>query len=68
MHPHTARTLSTCAIWIAVAVILTFGVFRMTWDGISGLFVLPMAILIICGMAGYATSEVWKQPQPRQWP
>jgi preprotein translocase subunit SecF len=35
MSSELSKTISTCAIWIALAVILTFGVFRDSVDGFT---------------------------------
>ncbi len=30
---NSARTISTVTIWLSIAIILTFGVFRLSWNG-----------------------------------
>jgi hypothetical protein len=50
-----SKTISTCAIWLATAVILTFGVFRMNGDMVF--FWITTAM--IAGIAYAATRVVW---------
>lgn len=65
MSSHTAKAISTSAIWMSVAIVLTFGVFRMNYDGILGLFMLPGIVAMLGGFAWYATREVWNaSPTP----
>jgi hypothetical protein len=61
MTSEVAKTISTCAIWLATAVILTFGVFRVTMSGgvESFCFLFVVAPLIIAGAAAGATTAVW---------
>ena len=66
MTNHTAKAVSTAAIWLAVALVLTFGVFRMTWDGILGILLLPGITAMLGGFAWYATREVWNAPPQPQ--
>jgi hypothetical protein len=60
MTSELAKTISTCAIWLATAVILTFGLFRM--NGSTEFFV--FTTLIIAGAAGGATAAVWYTREP----
>src|SRR3954471_408644 len=53
-----AKAISTSAIWLSTAVILTFGLFRMNGDFLF--FFLGMAI--IAGAAAGATVAVWHRP------
>jgi hypothetical protein len=62
MTNEIAKTISTCAIWLATAVILTFGLFRM--NGSTEFFV--FTTLIICGAAAGATSAVWYTRGPAE--
>ncbi len=55
MANELARTISTCAIWAATMVILTFGLFRM--NGSTEFFVITT--MIVCAAAGGATAAVW---------
>ncbi len=63
MASEVAKTISTCAIWLAMAMVLTFGLFRMNG---STLF-FAIITLIIAGAAFGATVAVWYQP-PRLAP
>ena len=64
MGSDTAKAVSTCVIWLATAVIMTFGLFRMNGDFLF--FFLGMAI--IAGAAAGATVAVWQRSQPRTPP
>ena len=55
MTDQLSRTIATCAIWLATAVILTFGLFRMTGET----FFFLIATLVISGAALGATAVVW---------
>ena len=55
----SARTMSTIALWLSVAVILTFGVFSNYWPGGSGLSVLLIIVALICGAASAATAMIF---------
>jgi hypothetical protein len=61
MQDSTARAISTVGIWLAVAIILTFGVFRMNWGDIIATIFMAIIVLIICAAAGIATAAVWGQ-------
>ena len=58
MSSELAKTISTCAIWAATAVVLTFGLFRM--NGSTEFFV--FVTLIIAVAAAGATAAVWCGP------
>jgi len=68
MTDQLSKTIATCAIWLATAVILTFGLFRMTGD----MFFFLVATMVIAGAAFGATAVVWhvrqvgpnKEPSP----
>ena len=66
MHDNTAKTIATVGIWLSVAIILAFGVFRFNWNGDSALFVLAMCVLAICGAATISTAVIWvgRRPKP----
>jgi hypothetical protein len=65
MASHSAKALSTAAIWLSVAVVLTFGVFRMSYDGILGILMPPGMVALLGGFAWQATREVWNgSPAP----
>ena len=59
---NSARTIATLAIWLAVAMILTFGVFRVNWTGAAGMSVILMLVALICAAATITTAIVcgWK--------
>lgn len=59
MGSEAAKAISTCGIWLATAVILTFGLFRMNMDFLA--FFLGTAI--IAGAAAGATAVVWQNPR-----
>jgi hypothetical protein len=59
MRDTTARALGTIGIWISVAVILAFGVFRINWNGDSALFAMFLTVVVICGGATISTAAVW---------
>jgi len=61
MQDSTARAISTVGIWLAVAIILTFGVFKMNWGDIIATMFMAIIVLIICAAAGIATAAVWGQ-------
>jgi hypothetical protein len=59
MTSELAKAVSTCAIWAAMATILTFGLFRM--NGSTEFFIFTTFILA-CAAAG-ATAAVWLSPR-----
>jgi high-affinity Fe2+/Pb2+ permease len=59
MTSELAKTISTCAIWGAMATILTFGLFRM--NGSTEFFVITTFILACA--AAVATAVVWLSPR-----
>jgi hypothetical protein len=56
MSNELAKAISTCGVWLSTAVILTFGLFRMTEK--DPVFFL-MISLVIAGAAAGATVAVW---------
>ncbi len=59
---NSARTISTITIWLSVAMILTFGVFRLHWTGTAGLSVVLIIVALMC-CAAIITSAIvfgWK--------
>ena len=68
MNNELAKTVSTCAIWVSLACILTFGIFKMNANGelvvILVVFCLPV---MIAGCAVKATAVIWQAP-PSQPP
>jgi hypothetical protein len=68
MNSELSKTISTCVIWLAVACILTFGLFKMNMSGDVAfiiLFVIP-AIMVL-GAVG-ATAIIWKSPRDDKKP
>jgi hypothetical protein len=55
---NSARMISTVALWLSVAVILTFGVFRMDWTGAAGMSVLLILVVFICVAATATTAMI----------
>jgi hypothetical protein len=56
MTNELAKTISTSSIWIATAVILTFGLFRMSGDF---LFFFCVSV-VIAGAAAGSTALIWQ--------
>ena len=48
MNSELSKTISTCTIWLSVACILTFGIFRMNING--GMFVFLLCFCIPVAM------------------
>jgi hypothetical protein len=59
---NSARTIATISVWLSVATILTFGVFRTHWTGASGMSVLLIIVALICATATVASAMIfgWK--------
>lgn len=55
---NSARTITTIAIWLSVAMILTFGVFRMNWSGAAGMSVLLILFVVLCVTATATTAMI----------
>jgi len=61
MNNELAKTISTCAIWLSVACILTFGIFKMNVNGYTVVFLVEFCLpAFIVGAAVKGTSEIWK--------
>ena len=60
MTAELSKTISTCTIWLATAVILTFGVFRMNGE----LLFFFVTTATIAGAAVGATALVWQPTKP----
>jgi hypothetical protein len=56
---NSARTISTITIWLSIAVILTFGVFRLNWTGATGLSVVLIIVAMICSAATVTSAVVF---------
>jgi len=59
MHDNLARTISTVAIWLGVTVILTFGVFGVSWTDAVALFFMFLVVGVICAAAAFSTAAIW---------
>jgi hypothetical protein len=59
---NSARTISTITIWLSIAMVLTFGVFRLNWTGTAGLSVVLIIVALICSAATITSAIVfgWK--------
>lgn len=69
LSENSARTMSTIALWLSVAVILTFGVFSVQWIGGEGMSVLLLVVVVICLAATTATAMIfgwrpWVRKEP----
>jgi hypothetical protein len=56
---HHGKTFNTCTIWLATAVILPFGVFRMNADFLF--FMCVPAIIALCAFG--ATAVIWQSKE-----
>jgi hypothetical protein len=59
VNDQSSKAVSTVGIWIAVAIVLVFGVFRMNWNGDVAMLLMVLIVIIICGAAGVSTAAVW---------
>jgi len=59
---NSARTIASIVLWICVAIILTFGVFRSHWTGGAGMSVLLIVVAVICAAATATMAMIygWK--------
>jgi hypothetical protein len=55
---NSARTIATIALWLSVATVLTFGVFRTHWTGAAGMSVLLILVVVICSTATATTAMI----------
>jgi hypothetical protein len=55
---NSARTIGLITIWLSIATILTFGVFRLNWTGGSGLGVVLIAVALTSAAATISTAFV----------
>ena len=61
MNSELSKTISTCAVWLAVACILTFGVFQShaaSDFAVMVIFLFAPAIVVFGAVA--ATQAIWK--------
>jgi ABC-type maltose transport system permease subunit len=54
-----ARAIGTVGIWLAVSIILAFGVFRLNWNGDSAMLILLLIVVMVCTAASISTAAVW---------
>lgn len=57
----TARTLITISLWFGVTIILTFGLFKMRFQGAEALFLITLLVLLA---AVVTTAIVWLNKPP----
>jgi len=68
MNSELSKTISTCAIWLSVACILTFGFFKMNISGDAAFIILLLVpALTVLGAVG-ATTVIWKPPREDKKP
>jgi len=62
LSDNSARTIATITIWLSVTVILTFGVFGVSWTGTAALGVVLGIVTILCSAATITSAIVcgWK--------
>ncbi len=58
LSDNSARTIATVTIWLSIAMILTFGVFRMNWTGAAGLSAVLIIVAITCSAATIVSAMV----------
>ncbi len=65
MNHELAKTISTCVIWLSIACILTFGIFKLNANGDLVVFLVLFCLpVLFVGGAVKATMEIWKsRPQ-----
>jgi len=54
----SARTIAVVAIWLSLAVILTFGVFNVHWNGAAALGAVLIIVAVTCAAAIIASALV----------
>jgi ABC-type maltose transport system permease subunit len=60
MLDNTTRLISTITIWTAFTIVITFGICRMNFHGLTGLIAFLFIIAMLCLAAVKATALVWK--------
>ena len=55
----TGRVVATTAIWAALTVILVFGVFSISWNGVLGAVGVVFVTLGLAAAAVFGTRAVW---------
>jgi len=61
-HPMTselAKTISTSAVWVSTAVLTTFGLFRMNFNGELGGVILLLIVVAVFAGATLGTIAIW---------
>jgi hypothetical protein len=58
MHDNVAKTMSTVCIWLGLTVVLTFGVFKINWNGEMAMMLMFLSVVVICTAAGFSTAFV----------
>jgi len=61
MNSELSKTISTCSVWLAVACILTFGVFSTHVNGDVAIFIIFLCVpgILVFG-AVVATKAIWQ--------
>lgn len=63
MTSEIARTIATCSIWLAAAMILTFGgIFKISGDSAVVLAIMVGVPVVVCGAAAFSTRAIWTAP------
>ena len=59
---NSLKLFATTSIWLSLALVLTFGVFRLNWSGVSAMAAVLLLIIIISTAATACTAMVfgWK--------
>lgn len=60
MLDNTARMIGTVGIWIAYAIIMAFGLCRMSFSGVDGAPVFVISVIVISVATVIATRIVWR--------
>ena len=59
MTSELAKTISTTAVWVSTAVLTTFGLFRMNFNGELGGFILLLIVVAVFAGATLGTIAIW---------
>jgi hypothetical protein len=52
--------VGTVGIWLSLAIILAFGVFRANWNGSAPMLVMLLIVFALCLAATVSTAFIWK--------
>jgi len=66
MTDNKAKTICTTVVWIATAIIFTFGVFRFNWTGAASGFLWALVACALAVAATKATRAIWNSPLSEQ--